>query len=92
MGKRIYFQSWGKRGKVIVPQFVIQQDWESKAHAIARAIASKSKLSVVTMNSEGSIIEKGNPVATVYQLTLGHKLNHGYGYSVEGVIWFSVEL
>ena len=83
---RIYFSAWG-RGQWNEPSYAVNRDPHGhfRGQAVARAIARKSGLDIVTLRPDGTTDEQPQ-----YHLTLGRPLSTG-GWSPEAEIWFVVK-
>ena len=88
--KHIYFTAWGSRD-IDVPAYALLDEDESKAYAVARAIANKNGMAICAgPRFENSNVTNNNVITDHnYQITLGRPVKTG-GYSVEAQVWFSI--
>lgn len=93
--RTITIKSWGRHG--LGPFRVrVDDDLEycSAEEAVARSVARRTGLCVVTMRQDGTALERGRPESRHYQITLGKPLPRrlGGGWSVEGELWVAIPI
>lgn len=86
MRKTVKVRTWGQAA---IGDFTVRYLEGEKAEAVARSIARRTRLSVVTFRHDGTAIDKGVATAHHYQITLGRPCQKG-GWTVEGELWCAV--
>ncbi len=91
MSSRISFDVWGNTKGLTIPAYAMADlnGIESRAGRVAAAIARRNGLEVVTLRSDGTALDKGQPSAFHYQTTLGRPCPGG-GWTPEAELWFSI--
>lgn len=87
MKRRINFSAWG-RGVWKAPAFALGKEGEEAA-AVARAIARKSGVELVTLRSDGTSRANGVVDSRHYVASFGTPCRGG-GWSPTAEVWFAI--
>lgn len=88
---RVYFSAWGRKANELeLPKYAVCRAFESRIEAVCRAIGSKTRM-IVLCRYDNTKIERSQPIANQYQLTLGKPANGG-GITPSGQIWVEVKI